>query len=168
MPVQPQPIHSSHPTYSRIKMTKWPSIKALGWHNAVNIYDATFIREALARFIVSYANPALTRTAGENASLDIRHRVASIPVYHKLKITGKFNNGIMDTTRDAVHARPTCHDQQGRPVPARFDTVLPTVHYHAWHAITGYHVRRVRLIFTLPKKIRDEFLAGVIAPRPLA
>lgn len=114
------------PSFTRIKMAKWPTMKALRFDAAVNLYGATWIRDALARFIVAYRDPSLTSAEIERASLDVFYGFGTLPVFHKIKFTleDAQHLGIMDATHDAVHARPARRDKQGRHVPARFDTVL--------------------------------------------
>ncbi|KAI0739831.1 hypothetical protein C8Q80DRAFT_1222091 [Daedaleopsis nitida] len=144
----PLPVHAPagpHPSYSRIKMTKWLSVKGLRWHD----------------FIISYSNPALTCAQVENASLGVCYCVATISVFHKLKIA-------LEDAQQLGIGHHTRHHQQGQPVPARFDTVLVNDGTGGASDIQGYRIGRVHLIFTLPKKICNGFLPGVIAPGPLA
>ena len=111
--------------FTRIKMAKWPTVKALKVDAAITRYGATWIQDALARFIAAYRDPSLTQAEVERASLNIEYRFA-LQVYHKVKfvLEDAQQFGIMEATRDAVHARPARRDRQGRPVPPRFDTVL--------------------------------------------
>ncbi|KAI0715826.1 hypothetical protein C8T65DRAFT_546337, partial [Cerioporus squamosus] len=107
-------------------MTKWATIKALRFDHAVRDYGATFIRDALARFVVSYRDPSLTPAEVERESLHVTYEFSKLPVFHRVKfvLNDAQDLGIMDSTRDAVHARPARRDRQGRDIPARFDTVL--------------------------------------------
>ncbi len=124
LPAAPHP--ADPPTFTRIKMTKHPSVKALHFDAAVNDYGATWIRDALARYIVGYQNPSLTPDEVEQEALTISYRFATLPVFHKLKfvLEDAQQLGIMEATHDAAHARPARRDRHGRHVPARFDTVL--------------------------------------------
>ncbi len=114
------------PSFTRIKMTKHASVKALRFETAVRDYGATWLRDALARYIVGYRNPSLTPEEIEHEALTVSYRFATLPVYHKLKfvLEDAQQLGIMEAVHDAAHARPARRDRYGRHVPARFDTVL--------------------------------------------
>ncbi|TFK85635.1 hypothetical protein K466DRAFT_601004 [Polyporus arcularius HHB13444] len=157
-------------TLTRIKMTKWATVKALRFDHAVTHYGATYIRDALARFIVSYRDPSLTPAEIEQESLHIRYDFSRVPVYHRAKfLLGDAQGlGIMESTRDAVHAHPARRDRRNRRVPARFDTVLVNEGTGGAVGLQGYRVGRVRLIFKLPKKAYQQLLPDVVAPGHLA
>lgn len=112
--------------WTRIKITKWPSVKALSLEAAAERYGALYLRDALARFVVQYRNPGLSAAEVEQASLAVSLRFRKIPAFHKLKfaLDDAQDLGVMDNTQDVAHARPERKDKQGRTVPGRFDTVL--------------------------------------------
>ena len=122
-------IHASaplSPTLTQIKITKWPTIKALRFTVAETTYGAKFLRDALARFIVQYRNPTLTPLQVKQGARSVHFRFNHFPAYHRIKfiLEDAQRLGIMEGIHDAAHARPARKDRQGRPVPARFDTVL--------------------------------------------
>lgn len=114
------------PSFTQIKMTKHASVKALRFDAAVSQYGATWLRDALARYIVGYRNPSLTPQEVEHEALTVSYRFNTLPIYHKLKfvLEDAQQLGIMEAVHDAAHARPARQDRYGRHVPARFDTVL--------------------------------------------
>ena len=107
-------------------MTKHATVKMLRFDAAVNDYGATWIRDALARYVVGYRNPSLTPAEVEQESLSISYRFPGLPVFHKIKfiLEDAQHLGIMEALHNAAHARPARRDRYGRHVPARFDTVL--------------------------------------------
>ncbi|KAI1781775.1 hypothetical protein LXA43DRAFT_977924 [Ganoderma leucocontextum] len=182
-PTSPGPVNASiplppplpagsppQPTLTQIKITKWPTVKALRFSSAVEDYCATSLEDALARFIVKYRNPALTPPQIKRAAQDINFCFDRVPAYHRIKfiLEDAQRLGIMKGIHDAAHARPARKDRQGRAVPARFDTVLVNEGAGGPTGVKGYRVGRVRLIFTLPCRACKDLLPDVIAPGPLA
>ncbi|KAI0949317.1 hypothetical protein AcW1_008965 [Taiwanofungus camphoratus] len=131
---------------SRIQMTRNPSVKGLLFSRAVNEYGATYLRDALARFIVRYRDPTLTPVQVERASAGVYFPFQRLPVFHKIKISIEDVQGlgIMNESLDVVHARPHRTDKQNREVPGRFDTVLINEGNGAPMGVTGKS-----LIYTL-------------------
>ncbi|RPD58107.1 hypothetical protein L226DRAFT_467289 [Lentinus tigrinus ALCF2SS1-7] len=158
------------PAFTRIKMTKNPSVKALRFDAAINLYGATWIRDALARYIVGYRNPSLTPAEVEREALTITYRFQTLLAYHKIKfvLEDAQQLGIMEATDDAAHARPARYDRQGRPVPGRFDTVLVSDGTGGPSGVQGYHVGRLRLVFSLSDTACKQLIPDVIDPGPLA
>ena len=111
---------------SRIYLPKWPSAKSVRFTTAARVYGAQYLRDVLARFVVAYRDPTLTRAEVERQSQHIVLRFGSVPAFHKIKfvLADAQQIGIMDDVRDSAHARPSRKDARGRQVPGRFDTVL--------------------------------------------
>ena len=107
-------------------ITKWPSVKALSFEAAASQYGVPHLRDALARFVVSYRDPTLSHAEIKRTSLNVPFHFRKVEAYHKLKFLLEDTQqlGIMDMVHDVAHARPARHDKLGRPVPGRFDTVL--------------------------------------------
>ncbi|RDX49827.1 hypothetical protein OH76DRAFT_1350331 [Lentinus brumalis] len=167
-PVAPDPLDP--PSFTRIKMTKHPNIKALPFDRAVNDYGATWIRDALARYIVGYRNPSLTPEEVEREALTVSYRFATLLVFHKIKfvLEDAQQLGIMETIHDAAHACPARRDRHGQHVPARFDTVLINDGTGGPSGVQGYHIGRLRLVFRLSDAARKQLIPDVIDPGPLA
>lgn len=121
-----QRSHIPRSVWTRIKIAKWPSVKALSFDAAAERYGALYLRDALARFVVQYRSPGLSAAEVEQASLAVSLRFRKMQVFHKLKFTldDAQDLGIMENIHDVAHARPQRKDTQGRTVPGRFDTVL--------------------------------------------
>ncbi|EIW53615.1 uncharacterized protein TRAVEDRAFT_133656 [Trametes versicolor FP-101664 SS1] len=156
--------------WTRIKITKWPSVKALSLEAAAERYGALYLRDALARFVVQYRNPGLSAAEVEQASLAVSLRFRKIPAFHKLKfaLDDAQDLGVMDNTQDVAHARPERKDKQGRTVPGRFDTVLVNDGTGGFSGVQGYHVAQLRLVFKLPKAACQELFPDVLVPGHLA
>ncbi|KAI1788267.1 hypothetical protein LXA43DRAFT_894956, partial [Ganoderma leucocontextum] len=173
-PSSRQPPYSSaghvSPTLSHIHIAKTPNVAALCFDAAISQYGATFICDALARFVVAYRDPSSTSAEIERQSKGIFFRFATLPTFHKLKfiLEDAQHLGIMENTQDAAHAHPARKDKQKRMVPARFDTVLVNDGTGGPVGVQGYRVGRLWLIFKLPKTACRELFPDMIAPGPLA
>ena len=102
-----------------VTMAKEPSQHSVSLDSIVNDYGATYIRDALARFIVQTNSPYLTRAQVEQRSLYTFLPFLALPVFHRVKFCDE-----NDVIIDAIHAQPARKDKQGRLIPARFDTAL--------------------------------------------
>ncbi|KAH9929368.1 uncharacterized protein B0H18DRAFT_874057 [Fomitopsis serialis] len=141
-------------------MAKHPSRKAVPVAELVSSqgYGATHLRAALARFVVEFNNPALTRNEIEAQAHHVRFPFATLPVFHKIK----FRNLIYvkyhgKETLDSIHARPRQIGQNDEVlIPARFDTALVRVRQsenaEARNGLADMRVGRVRVIFSIPEK----------------
>lgn len=133
------PLHNPHaslpcfpsatlpqPTPTRMKLAKWPTVKALTFPAATQLYGAVFLQDALARFIIKYRDPYLLPHQVEHAVSNFSFRFTHFPAFHRIKfiLDDAQQLGIMEGIHDVAHARPERCDRQGRKVPARFDTVL--------------------------------------------
>ncbi|KAI0353815.1 hypothetical protein OH77DRAFT_1406272 [Trametes cingulata] len=158
--------------WTRIKIAKWPSIKALSFDDAAERYGAIYLRDALARFIVQHRDPTLSAAEVEQESLNVTYHFRKVQAFHKLKFTLEDAQalGIMDDVQDVAHARPARKDKQGRHVPGRFDTVLVNDGTGSQSGVSGmcYHVAQLRLIFTLPKSACEDLFPDVLVPGHLA
>jgi hypothetical protein len=110
-------------------MSKHPTLKAVRLDTIVNKYGATFLTDALARYVVEYRNPTtnLTRAQIEHEARQISMLFQTLPVYQVIKFTtpdyyslGATGNIIVDS----IHVKPERYDGHGNIIPARFDTVL--------------------------------------------
>lgn len=128
-------ITSAPPTLHprrHLQMTKHPSARAVSFERLAASYGASFFRDALARFVISFFNPNLTpnqieRLAGDHGDLNFQFRTVS--VYHRIKFAidgGGIDSPAHRTVVDSVHCNPSRVDTRGRAVAARFDTALIT------------------------------------------
>ncbi|KAF8320234.1 hypothetical protein F5887DRAFT_905168, partial [Amanita rubescens] len=149
-----------------VTMAKEPSKYSVPLDSIVNDYGATYLRDALARFIVQTNSPYLTRAQVEQRSLYTFLPFLALPVFHRIKFRDA-NNVIID----AIHVQPARKDKQGRFVPARFDTALVNSSDEASlnKNIHDYRVARIRVVFSLkPKAIKQLFLPQINVPQHLA
>ncbi|KAI0631684.1 hypothetical protein C8Q77DRAFT_1228219 [Trametes polyzona] len=163
-------LHAPAIAWTSIRLTKWPSVKALSFDAAAMHYGAHYLRDALARFVVQYRNPMLSPAEIEHESLDVDFRFRRFSVFHKLKfsLNDAQDLGIMEDVHDVAHARPKRVDKQGRTVPGRFDTVVLNDGNGGLTGLQGYHVGQLRLVFKLPHAASAELFPDVIAPGYLA
>ena len=108
------------PVPRAVQMSRNPSLKVVSFNDLADKYRAFDFQDALADFIAWINHPeasaATLRALAENTLLPFR----SVPVFHKIKFVSTRDSDIIDT----VHVRPDQRDTHGRPIPARFDTVI--------------------------------------------
>lgn len=189
-PVEPERIPPDMDYLRVVKMAKHPSAKSASFSNLVRDYKATHFVAALSRFIVRGNQPQLTVTQLERAASTIFLPVWSVPVYHSIKYhaVNALGHEETSTTVDAIHCHPERRDRKGRVVPGRFDTALVNVDdgqkigirgecsmslllMHDTNndiiSFKGYRIAQVRVIFTLPEKIRSLFSPAAASELPL-
>ena len=98
-----------------MKLTKWPTIKALPLDTAIKEYGTTGIHNALARFLIKLRNPYLPPHHVERDVRAFIPRFNSLAVFHRIKFTLEDAQllGIMENIHDVVHARPERCDHYG-------------------------------------------------------
>ena len=109
-----------------IKMPKHPSISSVSLELLVNDYRATYLREALAWYIVATNHPDWMAWQVEEAALDTFLHFGKLPVFHKVKFISTTDQETCII--DSIHANGPRKKKQGRyTVPGRFDTALACV-----------------------------------------
>ena len=114
----------------RIRMTRHPSAKLVGFPKLVSDYGATFFRDALARFIVSRNQPELTHAQVERQLSSVFFPFSSVATYHKVKFRVADPHSVAapgSEVQDVIHARPARFNKHNSLLPGRFDTVLVRV-----------------------------------------
>ena len=107
-----------------MRMPKHPSVNLVSLETLTNEYGATYIRDALARFVVATLHPDWTARRVEAASLDIFLPFQKLPVYHKIKFYARLYG--QTSVVDSIHVRPAQQKNRRhrRSTAARFDTAL--------------------------------------------
>lgn len=108
-------------------MARHASAKGVALDTIVDIYGATYFRDALTRFVVGVNHPALTPPQVELASGGVFLNFRTFPIYHKIKFMIKDVQGLGTTgavTQDVAHVRPPRKGKYNADVAGRFDTVL--------------------------------------------
>jgi hypothetical protein len=111
----------------RLKMTKHPTLKAVKISALIADYGAHSFRDALARFIVQFNNPTLTRAQIETQSGSVALHFNRVPVYHRIKFITEdpyTAGGPEDSVVDSIHVQPAKAARSGKELPGRFDTAL--------------------------------------------
>ncbi|EPQ52542.1 hypothetical protein GLOTRDRAFT_79649 [Gloeophyllum trabeum ATCC 11539] len=139
--------------HDHLRMARHPTLKAVSLPTVRSEYGAEFFNAALARFVVQYHNPQLSRAQLEDAAASLTIRFQTIPVYHKIKFwnTDPFGRKSLLDSADAVHVRPARQDSRDRAVPPRFDTVLVNMG-SGTIGLQGYRVAQVRVVFSIPPR----------------
>ncbi|KAI0087258.1 hypothetical protein BDY19DRAFT_893576, partial [Irpex rosettiformis] len=165
-PLSPHQDLLPHPPPSRLIMTKHPSHKAVPLGELARDYHATFIKDALAQFIVRHTNPTLTKAQIETraAYLDLPFR--TLPVYHKARfwLGDAEHHHVMSEETNVALAIPSRTDSQKRSVPAQFDTVLVNGGSGEYFGVVGYRVARLRVIFSIPSRVRTQLFPLEMPP----
>ena len=109
-----------------LKLSKHPTVNSVPLDTLVTDYGATYIRDALARFIVTTNHPDWTVRQVEEAALDTFLPFRTLPVYHKVKFIGKLEGN--PVVVDSIHAQPARRSKQrNRRVAHHFDTSIANV-----------------------------------------
>ncbi|KAH9911538.1 uncharacterized protein BXZ73DRAFT_93357 [Epithele typhae] len=165
---RPTPVTQSS---ARIHLPKWPSVRRVSLRTCHDVYGTPFLRDALARFIVSFRDSTLTSAQIERHAVGLFLPFNAVPAFHKIKfhLPSTQQMGIMDEMQDVAHARPQRTDRRGRVVPARFDTVLVKEDdSDNKQGIHKYRIGRVRLVFTIPKAAHAFLFPRLVPPQHLA
>jgi hypothetical protein len=108
------------------KLPKHPTVNSVSFESLATDYGATYIRDALARFIVATNHPDWSTRRVEEAALDIFLPFRTLPVFHKVKFLGKIDGNSVIV--DAIHAKPAKrHKRRSRANNSRFDTGIVNV-----------------------------------------
>ena len=124
-----------------IKMPKHPSVSSVSLEVLVRDYGATYLREALARYIVATNHPDWTARQVEEAALDTFLHFGKLPVFHKVKFISMTDQ----ETRvvDSIHANGARKKKRGKLTGlGRFDTALARVGECREVGVQGHHLDR--------------------------
>ncbi|KAJ7451993.1 hypothetical protein FB451DRAFT_1524612 [Mycena latifolia] len=156
----------------RLKMTKHPTLKAVRINTLVADYGAILFRDALARFIIQFNNPTLSRAQIEAQSASVSLHFNRVPVYHRIKFITEDPytvGGPEDSVVDSIHVQPRKSGRSGKELPGRFDTALVNDGSGGLTGVAGYRVAQVHVVFSLrPHHVQGLFRAGVSPPKHLA
>ena len=115
-----KPIGPPRPSTRRLRMARYPSFKAVSFDDLACKYGAIDFQDALADFIAQTNHPTASGAALAALAANTLIPFRTVPVHHKIKFANSDGTEIIDT----IQIRPEQKDKRGRPIPARFDTVL--------------------------------------------
>ncbi|KAJ6572973.1 hypothetical protein B0H10DRAFT_2237312 [Mycena sp. CBHHK59/15] len=144
----PPKIENLHPgiIYERkLTMAKHPTHKAVKFSTLETLYGATFIRDALSRYVIGLTDKTLSRAQIERESNSFDVPFNSIPVFQNIKFSTSDpygNNGPVDSVIDSIHVQPQRTLQNGDSIPARFDTALVDTGKGGETGTSGYRCGR--------------------------
>ena len=107
-------------------MPKHPSVRSVTLNTIITEYGATYIREAIARFIATGNHPDWTQRQIEDVVVNTFLPFRAVPVFHKMKFVSQQsrNSVVVDT----IHAQPARQSRRRKcSVSGRFDTALINV-----------------------------------------
>ncbi|KAJ7805230.1 hypothetical protein B0H14DRAFT_3091624 [Mycena olivaceomarginata] len=173
-PVPPKPeVLPPGITYERrIRMTKFPTQKAVRINHLISDYGAVSFRDALARFVVQFNDPTLSRAQIETRAASVVLHFGRVPVFHRIKYTTEDPykaGGPEDAVVDSIHVQPQKMIRNGTVLPGRFDTAIINDGSGKLTGVTGYRVAQVRVVFSLTARhIEGLFPPGHYPPKHLA
>lgn len=111
---------------TRIKLAANPARSHVQWPDIESVYGATYIKDAIARWVARMNNPNGTDAQIETAALDVHLPVDGLPVYHRASfwLGHSQQHPLSSNEYDTIIVRPERKDTLKRIVPARFDTAL--------------------------------------------
>ena len=118
-------LPDGYPT-TRISMTKHPSRPNVSFEDLTSKYGATYIRDALARYIAAHNNSDATHNQIELDAADINFPVRGLPVYHKAKfwLGHSEHHPLSSNKYDTVHAKSGRLNTLQQDIPGQFDPIL--------------------------------------------
>ncbi|KAJ7933515.1 hypothetical protein B0H13DRAFT_2306623 [Mycena leptocephala] len=130
--------------HRHIQMPIHPSAKGVALTALENNYGAIYVRDAFARYAVSFGHPDLTTRQIEALARDFYTPFQTIFVYHKIKFwnTDALGREGAADALDTVHVKPGYLNKQNHHVGGRFDTVLVNDSSGEHIGVTGYRVGR--------------------------
>ncbi|KAI0055803.1 hypothetical protein BV25DRAFT_1815128 [Artomyces pyxidatus] len=161
----------------RIKITRFPSVRAVSFQDADLRYGARDFKAHLTEFIVRHNNPLLRSAQVKTVAAQYKLPFRSVAAFHKVKFWNPDAQHREDApeTLDCIHVRPAYRDTQGRVQPGRYDTALISEERAADEdaeedrGLQGSRVGRVRLVFRLSEAaVTACFPPGVEVPTHLA
>lgn len=121
------------------RLPKHPSVSSVSLESLIADYGATYIRDALARFVVATNHPEWNARRVEEVALDTFLPFRALPVYHKLKFYSQ------SVIVDAIHAQPKRQNKRrNRVVPGRFDTGMVNIGGGGKVGVTGNVAQQCR------------------------
>ncbi|KAJ7703809.1 hypothetical protein B0H14DRAFT_3099824 [Mycena olivaceomarginata] len=172
-PVPPKPEVLPPITYERrIRMTKFPTQKAVRINHLISDYGAVSFRDALARFVVQFNDLTLSRAQIETRAASVVLHFGRVPVFHRIKYTTEDPykaGGPEDAVVDSILVQPQRMIRNGTVLPGRFDTAIINDGSGKLTGVTGYRVAQVRVVFSLTARhIEGLFPPGHYPPKHLA
>ena len=152
-------IHSAD-IPQRIKMTKFPSEKAVSFDTLKENYSASMFKHALTHFIIRRQNPGMSHAAVERHIPSRNLSFNKVPVYHKAKfwVGHKEAHHLQSDEYDVLHDYPATKDAEKKEIPGRFDTAMINTGDGDYIGVKGYQIAQVNVIFSLPTNV------GLFAP----
>ncbi|TFK58656.1 hypothetical protein BDN72DRAFT_906535 [Pluteus cervinus] len=139
-----------------LTMTKRPSVHRVSVERLVTNYGAVDFIPSLSCFITSRQQPQLSwcQVEAEAWRITIDDFDFDFPVYHYLKFA--IDEGLTSQTVNILHAKPAREDKHSNTLPAWFDPAL--VPSSRGRGLKVYQVVQIRVIFTLPQVLIQEYL----------
>ncbi|KAF8268831.1 hypothetical protein EI94DRAFT_1682471 [Lactarius quietus] len=161
----PKPVDLVPPTLSlhhQLMMARHPSQHTVPLDRLQDTYGAPLFKVALRRFISSINSPTQTRQQPEASLWQLHFPFTRLPIWHVIKflqfdpVTGK------QSTADAIHARPARSSKYNCLVPGRFDTAYINDGTGNGRGVKGYHIGRVRVVFSIPQKFHTHLFSPLV------
>jgi hypothetical protein len=108
-------------------MAKHPSAKGVSIDTLTDIYGAIFFKDALTHYTAITTSPNASRSEIDKFTEGFHVPILKFPVFYKIKFTSARRFESETRMVDTVHIRPPRSDTKGRPIAARFDTVIVKV-----------------------------------------
>ncbi|PSR97382.1 hypothetical protein PHLCEN_2v4327 [Hermanssonia centrifuga] len=161
------PLHAKQD--SHVKMTRYPSAKAVSFDHLASAYGARDFRLCLSRFIVRHNDPTCSRAHVEHLAANLRLNFRAVATYHKAKFWEsdfpRYRHA--SDEYDVVHVTPSRFNTRQREVPGRFDTVLVNDGSGGLLGVQGYRIAQIRAIFSIPQREVTRLFPHQDAPRYL-
>lgn len=136
-------------------MTIQPTRRAVLFNDIVQDYGATFICDAIARYVVKFKNPSLSWNQVEAQSVHVKLPFHKLQIYHKMKLWlgNDMHHRLSSDEFDVVCACCSRLNKYDHEISGCFDTVLVNDGTGEFVGVKGYRVTQVRLIFSFSPRV---------------
>ena len=164
-------IHKElYPTH-RILMTRKPSQANVSFHTLQREYGATYIVDALARYIAQHRYPNASEKEVERIATGIAIPFSKVDVYHKAKfwLGHSEHHPLSSNEYNTLHVVLRRASASGEMLPEQFDTALINEGLATTVGVSGHRIAQVRVLFTIQEKYAARvFTGGRPVPRIFA
>ena len=147
-------LHKETYPSHRILMTKTPSQTNVSFHTLQQNYGATYIIDALARYVALHRHPNKSERERERIASGISIPFSRVDVYHKAKfwLGHSQHHPLSANEYDTLHVVPRRRNKAGQMLMERFDTALVNEGLVSELGVTGHRIAQVRVLFSIQEK----------------
>ena len=151
-------VYPSH----RIAIAKNPSKRNVSFYTLKQEYSATYIVDALARYVAQHRYPGKSEKEIEKLSTGIAIPFSQVDVYHKARfwLGHSKHHPLSANEYNTLHVVPQRLRQTGNILPEQFNTALINEGLATEFGTTGHRVAQVRVLFSIQQQYAARIFTG--------